>query len=191
MSNIVKGTFENALRVAIQEKQIMGIGTYMEKTIHIFLKNYFEPNTEFHEMPLGKKCADISNEHGIIEIQTRSFNNLRSKLEAFLPENKVTVVYPYAAIKWLSWLDPETGEITKKRKSPRKQTVFDSFYELYKIRPYLSHPNLNVYLIGLEVEETRLLTGWSKDRKKGSTRVDRLPVKITEDELFDMVNYIR
>ncbi len=178
---IVKGNFEDAFRALEHEKKLMGIGTYKEKSLHIFLKNYFEPDIGFHEMPIGKKYADISNENGIIEIQTRSLGNLKSKLESFLPEHQVTVVYPYAAEKWLCWLDPETGEISKPRKSPRRLTVFDSFYELYAIKQYLTHPNLSIYLIGLEIHETRLLDGWSKDKKKGSSRYDRYPLSITEE----------
>ncbi len=180
MSDIVKGDLNSALIAAEKEKAHIGIGTYNEKTLHTVLKHYFEPDTEYHEMPLGRKCADISNEFGIIEIQTRSLNNLRSKLDAFLTDNIVTIVYPYAAIKWLCWLDPDTGEITKKRKSPRKLSFFDAFYELYKIRTYLTHPNLKIYLIGLEIEEIRLLNGWSDNKKKGSTRLDRYPISVKE-----------
>ena len=35
----------------------------------------------------------------------------------------------------------------------------------------------------IDVEEYRLLNGWSKDRKKGSTRYDRIP-KALVDEYF-------
>ena len=177
---IIKGDFEKALNIAKSNKQLNGIGTYMEKTLHIFMKYFIEPDSTFHEISVNKKCADIFNENGIFEIQTRSFNNLRSKLESFLLENKVTIVYPYAAEKWLMWLDTETGEISKRRKSPRKLNNFDSFYELYKIKQYLSHPNLNLLFVGLEMEEIRYLNGWSKDRKKGSERMDRFPVSIKE-----------
>lgn len=178
---IIKGDFLKAQIAAQKEKELLSIGTYKEKTLHVFLKNYFEPDSNSHEIPVGKKYADIVNEHGIIEIQTRSLGNLRSKLDSFLSENKVTVVYPYAAVKWLCWLDPETGEISSPRKSPRKLTVYDSFYELYKIKQYLSHPNLSLYLIGLEISETRLLNGWSTDKKKGSERFDRFPLAVTEE----------
>ena len=50
-----------------------------------------------------------------------------------------------------------------------------------KIKQYLPHPNLNIYLIGMEIEEIRLLNGWSKDGKKGSERFDRYPVSVKEE----------
>ncbi len=178
MHLIVKGNFETALNQAKATKN--SIGTYMEKTLHSTLKYYFEPDSQFHEMPYGKKIADISNEFGIIEIQTRSFDKLRSKLDLFLSEEKTTIVYPYSAIKWLVWVNPETGEVTKKRKSPKKLAFFDAFYELYKIKPYLKNPNLSIYLLGLEIEEYRLKSGWSCDGKKGSERLERFPIRIVE-----------
>ena len=89
-----------------------GIGTLSEKTVHSVLKYYLEPDTSFHEVKTGRYVADIRTPDGIYEIQTRQFNKLRNKLEAFLPEYSVTVVYPIPHIKYLRWIDGQTGEIT-------------------------------------------------------------------------------
>ncbi len=180
-NSLIKGNWDNALDIASKELRCDGIGTYNEKLIHSTLKFYFEPSVLNHEIKFGRMVADIMNENGIIEIQTRAFNNMRSKLEFFLKNTPVTIVYPYPTLKWLKWLDPETGEITTRRKSPKKWTIYDSFYELYKIRNFLSNPNLHIYLIGMELEEVRILNGWSKDRKKGSERLERYPLKIIEE----------
>ena len=99
-----------------------GIGTLSEKTVHSVLKNYLEPDTTYHEIKTGRYVADIRTPDGIYEIQTRQFNKLRNKLEAFLPEYSVTVVYPIPHIKYLRWIDGQTGEITPARKSPKKRT---------------------------------------------------------------------
>ena len=64
----------------------------------------------------------------------------------------------------------------KKRRSPKTGTPFAAFVELYKIRQLLPHPNLRIQIIPVDVEEHRSLTGWSRDRKRGSTRLERLPV---------------
>jgi hypothetical protein len=160
-----------------------GIGTLGEKTLHSVLKHYFEPDTGRHEVKLGGLVADILSEDGVIEIQTRQFVKLRSKLERFLERGKVTVVYPVARTKWLIWLDEATGEATKKRKSPKIGTPFEVFYELWWIRSRLLHPNLTLCVVLLDLEEYRFLNGWSDSRKKGSTRYDRIPVDIA-DELW-------
>ena len=77
-----------------------GIGTLSEKTLHAVLKNYYEPDEDKHEVAIDGYYADIFNDSGIIEIQTRQLNKLRDKLTVFLEEYHVTVVYPCAYNKW-------------------------------------------------------------------------------------------
>ena len=104
---------------------------------------------------------------------------MRKKLEFFLKSGyDVTVVHPLAAIKKLCWINPETGDISKTRKSPKKMTIHDAFYELYKIKNFLFYENLHFRFILLELTEYRNLDGWSYDGKKGSTRFDRIPADI-------------
>ncbi len=155
-----------------------GIGTLGEKTLHAVLKHYYEPDISCHEVKIGSYVADIFRENAVTEIQTRQFNKLRDKLDYFLEQYTVTVVYPIPRTKWLIWMNGTTGEVTKRRKSPKVGTAFDAFGELYKIKSRLCHPRLRICLALLDIEEYRLLNGWSRDRKKGSWRYDRIPVDI-------------
>ena len=167
-----------------------GIGTLGEKTVHAVLKKYLEPTEEYHEIKIDKFYADIATPDGIIEIQTRNFNALRKKLNTFLDLGPVTIVYPIPFTKWLIWLDEETGEISKKRKSPRQGDIYMVLPELYKIKDFLLHPNLKLRLLLINMEETRLLNGWSKDRKKGSTRFDRIPTALIDDmQILNKMDY--
>ncbi|BCN30015.1 hypothetical protein [Anaeromicropila herbilytica] len=163
------------------ERQKNGIGTLGEKTLHAILKNYYEPKIENQEIRMNGYVADIVNEHGIIEIQTRSFDKLRRKLDVFLELQPVTIVYPIPYIKWLKWVDNETGEVQKPRKSTRKGTPYMIFPELYKIKSYLSHPNINLCIVMLNLEEIKILNGWSRDKKRGAEKVDRIPTEIVEE----------
>jgi hypothetical protein len=160
-----------------------GIGTLGEKTLHAILKNYFEPMEDNHEKKVGSFVADISRESGIIEIQTRQFNKLRKKLEYFLALTDVTVVYPVAHTKWLIWIDEQTGETTKKRKSPKNGKPYEIFYELYKIKDLLCNTRLSFCIVMLDLEEYRSLNGWSENKKKGSTRYNRIPTDLV-DEIY-------
>lgn len=45
--------------------------------------------------------------------------------------------------------------------------------------------NLHLKLALLDMEEYRLLNGWSRDKKKGSERYDRIPVKFAEEVCID------
>ncbi len=168
--------FEQAFdRVVNYQNRRAGIGTLGEKTLHAVLKHYFEPNETNHEIKLGAHYADIVNYDGIIEIQTRQWNKQRGKLKAFLPDSQVTLVYPVAYTKWLLWLDQETGEVSKRRLSPKKGSAYEIFSELYKIKSFLKDDNLRLCIVYVDIEEYRLLNGWSSDRKRGSWRHDRIP----------------
>ena len=98
-----------------------------------------------------------------------------------MQEYKVTVVYPIPYEKWLIWIDEETGNLSKKRKSPAKGNAYVAFAELYKIKKYLKHPNLEFRFAMLTMEEYRLLNGWSRDKKRGSSRYDRIPGEFVEE----------
>lgn len=178
--------FEQAKNKIIgQTRERRGIGTLSEKTVHAVLKHYYAPDPATHEIPLEGYVADICTEAGIIEIQTRSFNTMRKKLAAFLPQHPVTVVYPIPRVKWLSWIDEETGETSPKRKSPKKGNPYMAFIELYRIRPFLSDENLHFRFDLIDMEEYRLLNGWSRDKKKGSDRYDRIPITFAEEVRID------
>lgn len=188
-----KEQFESAKNKIIGIKRNRnGIGTLSEKTVHAILKNYYEPDEDYHEIPVNGYVADIYRDGNIIEIQTANFNKLRNKLDVFLNDYQVTVVYPMPYIKWLSWLDEETGYIGPKRKSPKKGNPYEAFYQLYKIKSYLTNPNIRIKIVMMNMEEIRLLNSWSKDKKKGSSRFDRIPTEIVEEiDLYSLEDYMQ
>lgn len=173
-----KEMFCHAITKVKKDRARKGIGTLGEKTTHAVFKHYLDPRDEFHEQRCSGFVADILCEGEIIEVQTANFNSLRRKLEAFLKDYEVTIVYPIPATKWIMWINEETGEISDKRKSPKKGTYYHAFKELYKIKSYLTHPNLHFRFILFDVEEYRVLNGWSLDKKKGSVRYDRIPKEL-------------
>ena len=155
----------------------VGIGTQSEKTLHLVLKNCFEPDESKHEVKIKRFIADIKNDYGITEIQTRAFNAMRKKLAFFLTLGNVRIVYPVPYEKNVIWIDPETGETSKPHKSPKKGSGFDIFAELYKIKPFLLDPRLSFSIVFLDMNEYKLLNGWSRDKKRGSTRHERIPTR--------------
>ncbi len=179
---IDREAFEAARKKVIGvDRKRSGIGTLSEKTVHAILKNYYEPDEENQEIPIENYVADIFSDGGIMEIQTRQFNKMRNKLSAFLPLYPVTIVYPIPREKWIIWIDEESGELSRKRKSPAKGNVYLAFIELYKIKMYLKNPNLRVKLVLMDMEEYKLLNGWSRDKKRGSSRYDRIPTELVEE----------
>lgn len=164
-------SFHQAIeRIVNQERERYGIGTLSEKTVHAVVKHYMEPNEDYHEVPLEGFVADIFREDAVTEIQTAHFNVLRRKLDKFLPLYPVTIVYPIPAVKWVIWVDPGSGAEVSRRKSPKKGSPYQAFNELYKIKSYLGDPNLRILFLFIDMEETRLLDGWSRDKKRGATK---------------------
>ena len=170
--------FQEACRWALSgEARKGGIGTLGEKTLHSAVKYYVQPDPSRREVRLGPYVADALTEDGVSEIQTRSLYRLGPKLRWFLEQGPVTVVYPVPAKKTVAWIDG-AGEITPARKSPLKPTAGCVLGELYPLRELLSHPWLRLRVLLLEVAEYRLLNGWSRDKKRGSTRFDRVPLSL-------------
>lgn len=180
--------FQKALDAIVRpgDRERHGIGMQKEKTLHAVLKAYEDPDVDHHEIPIGNYIADIycRETESIIEIQTANFGYLRGKLDAFLPQYNVTVVYPIPASKWVTWIDPETGELGKRSRSPKKGSFYTAFRELYRISSYLDHPNLSIKLILLDMEEYRLQDGWGRGGKRGSHRYDRIPTRIVGETLL-------
>ena len=154
------------------------IGTLGEKHLHRTLKYYFEPDESKHEISFLGAVADIRNEQGIIEIQTRAFDKLLPKLEKFLGDERVTVVFPIIERKTVCQIDTETGETVSIRKSPKRGKAADVLPELAKIGSYLPHPNLEVLLVFLDATETRMKNGKIKVGRKKTTKIDSIPTAI-------------
>ncbi len=97
------------------------IGTYREKKLHLILKRYFEPDPAYHEIPCAGFIADILRDGHITEIESNSLTGLHEKLDAYLPEYTVDIVYPLAANRFVTWIDPATGDMSQKDVRRKRQ----------------------------------------------------------------------
>lgn len=169
----------------------ISIGIQKEKILHKILKYYIEEDNKYHEIRVDRMYADVKIDNHIYEIQTQNFNMLRHKLDVFLPSYQVTIVYPASRIKTLYVID-ENGELVKTSKSPKKGTPFSVLPELYKIKNYLTNPNLNIKVIYLDMDEYRTQTPKKHYRSKGYERYKQVPLSIVKEyELKDKEDYIR
>ena len=177
-----KNAFESAkLKVLLIQNDPDGFGTLQEITFHALMKLYYEPDEDFHEVPVEGFIADIYRDGHIIEIQNGNFGKLRPKLSAFLPLYPVTVVLPIPHFKWLIWMNEESGELSDKHKSPVTGNAYHAFAELYRIKTFLKDPNLSFAFPLIDMDEYRLLNGWSRNKKRGSTRYDRMPLSLYDE----------
>lgn len=172
-------------RIVGIQRERYGIGTLAEKTMHNILKNYYSGSEDFQEIPVNEFVADIYMDGHIIEIQTGNFNKLRKKLDSFLEEYKVTIVYPVVYNRYITYIDKETGALSEKRKSTRKDTYYTAFKELYKIKTYLNHPNLTLRLLMLEADEYKLENPNLKNKRRRAEKYDIVPSKILDEMVIE------
>lgn len=205
MTNDDKLRFDSICReVAAEGLDGAGIGTMAEKRMHKSLKRYICSDGSCHEVRIkpdgnpstegrekgesgrGGYIADIYRDGQIFEIQTAGFYPLKKKIEFYLKNTDftVTVVHPLIAQKWSVWVDPETGETTKRRRSPKKEKLTDLLPEIFWLSDHLDSDRLYFRALIIEAEEYRMLDGWSRDKKKGSTRYERIPVALTDEVSF-------
>ena len=170
--------FQIAIERATLGENTVGIGSLGEKKLHRTMKYYFEPDESFHEIEFLGSVADIKNEEGIIEIQTRSFNKLVPKLERFLPDNNVTVIYPIIEEKTICRINTDTGESLPPKKSPKKGKASDALAEIAQIRRFIPSDNLRIKLVFVDAVETRMLNGTRRVGRRKTQKIDCIPTAI-------------
>ncbi len=168
-----------------------GIGTLNEKTLHMVLKNYIEPDRTRQEVKLGDFVADIFTGDSVIEIQTRNFYGMKKKLSFFLDNYPVTVVYPIPNEKYINWIDPKTGEVTERRRSPKKPHPQEIAHELIHILPFVGRQGLTFRLMFIDVEDYKIKNGWDKTGKKGSERYERIPRHLAGEKYISCIDDYR
>ena len=164
------------------------IGMLGEKSLHSILKRFITDDPTCYEVRILSKdggkahryVADICIGDRIYEIQTGGFYPLIPKISYYLNETDydVTIVHPIPAVRYKVWIDPETGSVESRKKSPRRGYAEDALRELFWLRDMIMHPRFHVRLLFLEEEEYRYLDGWSYDKKKGSNRCERVPAAL-------------
>lgn len=159
-----------------------GVGTLQEKRMHAVIKRFICEDTSCHEVGIAdtRYVADVRIGDHVFEVQTGAFYPMQRKIAYYLEHTElhVTVVHPIPLEKWVAWLDPESGECSPRHRSPKKGRPIDVLPRLYSLAPYLQNPRFHVRLLFLEVQDLRLLCGWSRDRKRGSRLYERLPLAL-------------
>ena len=124
MSEIDIIRFSEARAKALsEESETFSVGRLSEKLVHRTLKYYIDGDSSHHEIKHLGSVADVKNSDGIFEIQSRSFDKIEKKMTKYLADGKVTLVYPLISERYLTWINPENGEVIE-------GGIFDYFYRL-------------------------------------------------------------
>ncbi len=163
-----------------------------ETSLHAALKNWYTLAGGRQEVNIDGYWIDVVDGELLIEIQTRHFSALKSKLAVLLEQHPVRLVHPIAREKWIVTLagTNETTELTR-RKSPRRGRLEDIFKELVGLPDLLAHPNFSLEVLLVKEEEVRRADGRGSWRRKGVSIVDRRLVAVVHQQLFTRPDDLR
>ncbi|MEM9774518.1 MAG: hypothetical protein AAF902_08065 [Chloroflexota bacterium] len=168
-----------------QAEKVPHIGTLNEKPLHAALKQWVSEPGDAFEVPLDGYFIDVVRDDLLIEIQTASFSSLKRKLRKLTKYHKVRLVHPIAAEKWLIQLPKDGIGKPKRRKSPKRGSVYHLFVELVAFPDLICHPNFELEIALTQEDEVRKFEGHrARRRRKGWVIEERRLLNVVESRLF-------
>ncbi|MBT8216116.1 MAG: hypothetical protein HKN74_06380 [Acidimicrobiia bacterium] len=131
-----------------------GINTFREQHLHAALKEWYREEGDLVEAGVDGFVIDLVRDEMLIEIQTRGFSAMRTKLDRLLDAHPIRLVHPIAAEKWIRKIDEDGVEVSRRR-SPKRGIVADVCAELVSFPSLLSHPNFALEVLLVQEEEVR------------------------------------
>jgi len=156
-----------------------GIGTLSENSLHAAVKQYLVQPGDLVEHPVGTYIVDIVREETLYEIQVKNLYSLRHKLDVLLENFKVHIVHPIPQSKWVVRMETPASN-PKKRKSPKKCSVYHAFDQLVYLHSYISHPNFTLDILMIEQEDILINDGKGSWRRKGWSLSDQRLLKVLD-----------
>lgn len=154
-----------------------GIGLLNEKPLHASLKQWYARPGDRFEVPVDGFVIDLVRDDLLIEIQTRNFFSIKSKLTKLTRSHPVRLIYPIVQEKWIV-----RGAV--RRKSPKRGRLEDLFWELVSIPQLLSNPNFSLEVLMIRQEEVRRYDGRRSWRRKGWVVEGRQLLDVLDQRLF-------
>ena len=161
-----------------------GIGLLNEKPLHASLKQWYARPGDRFEVPVDGFVIDIVRDDLLIEIQTRNFSSIKSKLNRLAHSHRVRLIYPIVQEKWIVRLATGEGRKVIRRKSPKRGRFEDLFWELVSIPQLLSNPNFSLEVLMIRQEEVRRYEGKRKWRRRGWVIEGRQLLEVVDRRLF-------
>lgn len=167
-----------------------GIGSLNEKPLHASLKEWCARPGDRLEERVDGFVIDIVRDGLLLEIQTKSFASIKTKLHTLVRTHRVRLVYPVAVEKWIVKprrgvsVDGRADEVTR-RKSPRKGRVEDVFREMVSLPHVLRNPNFSLEVLFIKEEEVRRYDGKRGWRTRGWVIESRRLLGVVGRRLFE------
>src|SRR5688572_31597296 len=120
------------------------IGLLNEKPLHASLKQWYARPGDRFEVPVDGFVIDIVRDNLLIEIQTRNFAAINSKLCKLARSYEVRLVYPLVQEKWIVRSATDDSGVAVRRKSPKRGRLEYLIGELVSMRLLISSSNFSL-----------------------------------------------
>ncbi len=154
-----------------------------EHSLHSEIKNWCSLPGDRFEVKIDDFIVDIVRHALLIEIQTRNFSAIKMKLTRLLENHEIRLVYPIPQLKWIVHVT-KSGEMIRRRKSPRKGRLVDLFYELVNTPSLVKEENFSLEVLMIEEEELRCNDCKGSWRRRGISIKDRRLMNVNSKILF-------
>lgn len=149
-----------------------------EAPLHASLKEWYTQPGDRTETPVGSYVVDIVRGDLLIEIQTRSFAKMRSKLTKLLDNgHRVRIVHPIPVDNWIVKIEDD-GTIVSRRRSPKHGQPVDVFSELVAFPQLAAHEALEIELVMTTQEVLRRHEPGKAWRRKGWVVAERRLIEV-------------
>ncbi len=155
-----------------------------ETSLHAVLKDLFTREGDRQEVLVDGYLVDVVCGDLLIEIQTRNFNAIKTKISTLINQYPVRLVHTIPKEKWIVYISGSDCEPVLRRKSPRHGRIEDIFSELIRIPNLPAHPNFSLEILITREEEIRKDDGKGSWRRRGVSIIDRRLIEIIERRLF-------
>lgn len=154
-----------------------------EHSLHADIKKWYSLPGDHMETKVDEFIVDIVRGSLLIEVQTGNFFALKEKLTSLLDTHRVRLVHPIPERKYLVQINT-SGEVIRRRKSPKKGKLVDLFSELVSIPSLIRADNFSIEVLMIEEEETRCNDGKGSWRRRGVSIRDKKLLCVTDRVLF-------
>jgi len=162
-----------------------GIGLLNEKPLHALLKEWYARPGDRFEVPVDGFVIDIVRDDLLLEIQTRNFAYIKSKLAKLVRSHPTRLVYPIAREKWIVRQAKKGSRTVTRRKSPKRGRVEDLFREVVSIPHLLLSRNFSLEVLMTREEEARRYDGRRSRRRRGWVVEERRLLEVVGRRLFE------
>ncbi len=153
----------------------------MEMSLHRSLKERYATGSDGRSEVVieGFRVDTIDNLGRLIEIQSGPLGPLRGKLGRLLPNHRIRIVKPVVMSRLVVRRSRRDGPDLSARRSPKRGELYDFFDDLVGVVRLFPHPNLDIEILGVTIDEVRV----PRRRRPGYAVVDRRLDSIHESSL--------